>query len=85
MSQLLEAIAGLANACEPLPGIVTGGQPSAEHLAALAARVGSVYGYFSNQFQGHAPASTRAMQKLIGQKPVEPEGLGAQTSLFRSL
>jgi len=35
MSQLLDAIAGLANACEPLPGIVTGGQPSAEHLAAL--------------------------------------------------
>jgi uncharacterized protein YecE (DUF72 family) len=51
-------------------------------LAALAARVGSVYGYFSNQFQGHAPASARAMQQLIGQKPVEPEALGAQQSLF---
>ena len=35
MSELLDAIAGLANACEPLPGIVTGGQPTAEHLAAL--------------------------------------------------
>ncbi len=35
MSQLLDAIAGVVNACEPLPGIVTGGQPSAEHLAAL--------------------------------------------------
>ena len=35
MSQLLEAIAGVPNACEPLPGIVTGGQPSVEHLAAL--------------------------------------------------
>src|SRR6267154_4846686 len=35
MSQLLEAIAGLANACEPIPGVVTGGQPAAEHLAAL--------------------------------------------------
>ena len=51
-------------------------------LAALGARVGSVYGYFSNQFQGHAPASTRAMQKLIGQKPVEATALAAQTSLF---
>jgi len=51
-------------------------------LAALAARVGSVYGYFSNQFQGHAPASARAMQQLIGQKPVEPRTLAAQTSLF---
>ena len=35
MSDLLDAIVGLANACEPLPGIVTGGQPTAEHLAAL--------------------------------------------------
>src|SRR6266513_610042 len=35
MSQLLEAIAGVANACEPIPGVVTGGQPASEHLAAL--------------------------------------------------
>ena len=35
MSQLLDAIAGVANACEPIHGIVTGGQPTAEHLAAL--------------------------------------------------
>src|SRR2546429_9954591 len=42
MSQLLDAIAGLANACEPLPGIVTGGQPSAEHLAALQRAGGDV-------------------------------------------
>jgi protein tyrosine phosphatase (PTP) superfamily phosphohydrolase (DUF442 family) len=35
MSQLLDAIAGVPNACEPIPGIVTGGQPSPEHMAAL--------------------------------------------------
>ena len=35
MGQLLDAIAGVANACEPIPGIVTGGQPTLEHLAAL--------------------------------------------------
>ncbi len=35
MSQLLDAIAGVPNACEPIPGIVTGGQPAPEHLAAL--------------------------------------------------
>src|SRR5947208_14038510 len=35
MSQLLDAIAGIPNACEPIPGIVTGGQPVPEHLAAL--------------------------------------------------
>ena len=35
MSQLLDAIAGVPNACEPIHGIVTGGQPAPEHLAAL--------------------------------------------------
>lgn len=35
MSQLLDAVAGVANACEPLPGLVTGGQPTLDHLAAL--------------------------------------------------
>ena len=35
MSQLLDAIAGVPNACEPLPGLVTGGQPITEHLVAL--------------------------------------------------
>jgi protein tyrosine phosphatase (PTP) superfamily phosphohydrolase (DUF442 family) len=35
MSALLTAIQGLPNAAEPLPGIVTGGQPSTQHLAAL--------------------------------------------------
>jgi len=51
-------------------------------LAALAARVSSVYGYFSNHFQGHAPASAREMQRLIGVSPVEPDKLRSQTSLF---
>jgi protein tyrosine phosphatase (PTP) superfamily phosphohydrolase (DUF442 family) len=37
MSQLLDAITGVANAAEPLPGLVTGGQPQASHLAALQA------------------------------------------------
>src|SRR2546428_6189287 len=35
MSQLLDAIAGVPNACEPIHGIVTGGQPAPEDLAAL--------------------------------------------------
>jgi len=34
---MLEAIAGLPNASEPIPGWVTGGQPSAAHLSALKA------------------------------------------------
>ena len=51
-------------------------------LAALAARVTEVYGYFGNHFQGHAPGSVREMQRLIGLRPVEPDELGAQPSLF---
>jgi protein tyrosine phosphatase (PTP) superfamily phosphohydrolase (DUF442 family) len=35
MTQLLDAVAGILNPCEPVPGIVTGGQPLGEHLAAL--------------------------------------------------
>src|SRR5690348_9225507 len=35
MSQLLDAVSGVPNAAEPIPGIVTGGQPAAQHLAAL--------------------------------------------------
>jgi protein tyrosine phosphatase (PTP) superfamily phosphohydrolase (DUF442 family) len=34
-SALLTAIAGLPNASEPIPGWVTGGQPTAAHVAAL--------------------------------------------------
>ena len=36
-SPLLEAAAGLPNASEPIPGWVTGGQPTAAHVAALRA------------------------------------------------
>lgn len=51
-------------------------------LAALAARVTVVHGYFNNHFQGHSPASARAMQALLGQHPVAPGALADQTELF---
>ena len=35
MSELLDAIAGVPNVCEPLPGLVAGGQPQALDIAAL--------------------------------------------------
>jgi len=35
MSELLDALGGIPNATEPLPGLVTGGQPLAPHIAAL--------------------------------------------------
>lgn len=35
MTELLTALRGVANAQEPIPGLVTGGQPTARHLSAL--------------------------------------------------
>ena len=35
MTRLLDAIASVLNPYEPVPGLVTGGQPLVEHLAAL--------------------------------------------------
>ena len=35
MSALLDALSGVPNASEPVPGLVTGGQPMAPHLVAL--------------------------------------------------
>lgn len=37
MSTAYRAIAGVPNACQPLPDLLTGGQPSAAHLEALQA------------------------------------------------
>lgn len=53
-------------------------------LAGLAARVSAVHAYFNNHFQGHSPASARALQRLLGQRPVEPAALRDQAELFES-
>ena len=37
MISFISAVAGVANACEVTPNLVTGGQPTAEHLKALKA------------------------------------------------
>lgn len=51
-------------------------------LESLASRVGTVYGYFNNQYQGHSPQSARSMQGLLGQPVVAPELLQEQVELF---
>jgi uncharacterized protein YecE (DUF72 family) len=51
-------------------------------IRVLATKVKAVYGYMGNHFAGHAPASARALQELLGQKPVPPEQLGDQLSLL---
>ncbi len=54
----------------------------ADALRALRARVRAVFGYFNNHFQGHSPHSVRTLQRLLGQKPVEPRALQEQVELF---
>lgn len=47
-----------------------------------AAHTKEIFGFFNNHFAGHSPASARAMQRLLGQEPVEPDTLRGQRSLF---
>jgi len=42
MSSPVQALTGVPNACQLLPGVVTGGQPSAAHLAAFLGAGGRV-------------------------------------------
>ena len=54
----------------------------AEALRRLAARVPVVYAYFSNFYEGHAPASANALKRLLDQPTVSPSALENQPSLF---
>ena len=53
-----------------------------EALARLSSRGTEVYAYFSNYYEGHAPASAFKLQRLLGQEPVAPATLARQPSLF---
>ncbi len=41
-----------------------------------------IFVYFSNYYEGHAPASVGKLKELLGQNMIEPETLENQTSLF---
>src|SRR5215207_1136915 len=51
-------------------------------LRSLAERVRGVWGYVNNHFAGHSPSNVRDLQKMVGQKPVMPDELGEQMTLF---
>ncbi len=51
-------------------------------LTQLAAKGRTIYGYVNNHFAGHSPASVRDLQRLLHLKPVMPEELGEQMTLF---
>ncbi|HEX6537266.1 MAG TPA: DUF72 domain-containing protein [Gemmatimonadaceae bacterium] len=54
----------------------------ASAILSLVQRVTAVYGYVNNHFAGHSPASARQLQRLLGQRPVDPSELGEQMTLF---
>jgi uncharacterized protein YecE (DUF72 family) len=51
-------------------------------ISGLVERVSVIYGYMSNYFAGHAPASARDMQRLLGLSSVDPELLSEQIRLL---
>ncbi|PYS84596.1 MAG: hypothetical protein DMF67_04355 [Acidobacteria bacterium] len=48
----------------------------------LSERSAEVFAYFSNFYEGHAPASANKLKRLLGLPAVEPEDLENQPSLF---
>jgi uncharacterized protein YecE (DUF72 family) len=51
-------------------------------IARLTKRVSHVYAYFSNFYEGHAPASANKLKRLLGQPIIEAADLEDQPSLF---
>jgi uncharacterized protein YecE (DUF72 family) len=51
-------------------------------IPALSAQVDAIFGYVNNHFAGHAPATLRALQSLLGLPMVPPGSLGEQIGLF---
>jgi uncharacterized protein YecE (DUF72 family) len=45
----------------------------------LADNVEYVFGYFSNQFEGHSPHSARVFQRMMGLAPVDPESFRVES------
>jgi uncharacterized protein YecE (DUF72 family) len=54
----------------------------AEAVRRLQERFERVYVYFSNFYEGHAPASANKLKTLLGQNVVPPSALDNQQSLF---
>ncbi|HYG12436.1 MAG TPA: DUF72 domain-containing protein [Pyrinomonadaceae bacterium] len=53
-----------------------------EAITRLCARVPRVLAYFSNYYEGHAPASANKLKRLLGQPTISPAELENQPSLF---
>jgi uncharacterized protein YecE (DUF72 family) len=54
----------------------------ADAIERLRARGSEVFAYFSNFYEGHAPASANKLKRLLGQPAASPEEFENQGSLF---
>lgn len=53
-----------------------------EAIGNMPESVTDIYGYTSNFFAGHAPATARQVQEMLGLDAVDPDTLGEQLRLF---
>src|ERR1051325_8473613 len=53
-----------------------------ELIESLSERVTDVYAYFSNYYEGHAPAGANKLKRMLGQSIVDPGDLEDQPALF---
>ncbi len=54
----------------------------AELMRRMQAKTPRTYAYFSNFYEGHAPASANTLKQMLGQEVVSAEELADQPSLF---
>ncbi|HSE28961.1 MAG TPA: sulfur transferase domain-containing protein [Gemmatimonadales bacterium] len=82
MSDPFGAIHGVTNACQLAPGLVTGGQPEARHLEALAAAGGGVVLDIRDPMEPRSfdePAYARQLGLEYVNVPVSPATLSDDT------
>lgn len=53
-----------------------------EVLERLSESCSPVYAYFSNFYEGHAPASANRLKRILGQPTIDPDELEDQPTLF---
>jgi protein tyrosine phosphatase (PTP) superfamily phosphohydrolase (DUF442 family) len=82
VSDALDAIQGVTNACRPAPGLLTGGQPQAHHLEALATAGGAVVLDIRDPMEPRSieePATARGAGLEYVNVPVTPGTLDDET------
>ena len=78
MSSPVQALTGVPNACQLLPGVVTGGQPSAAHLAAFLGAGGRVVLDLRDTMEPRPldePATVASLRMAYVNVPVGPHSL----------